>query len=195
MEYDQGSNAADLEALSRVLRGDREAYRLIVEKYRPVVLRLSRSYMKDEEEAEDAAQEIFLRAFRSLNRFKLDKSFLNWLYTIALNHLKSRYGKIRRLSETRAPMPADPPSAGRTPEEEHLHRETRRDIRRAVQALPSNLRDITVLYYLEELPVGAISEITGLGGENVKSRLHRARKKLREILEKTQPPEDYGGIM
>lgn len=184
----------DLDLVSRVLRGDTEAFRHLVEKYRPLVFRLCRSYMRDEEDAEDAAQEIFLRAYRSLNRFKLDKRFVNWLYAIALNHLKTRYGKINRLEVGKTALAADPPSPQRTPEEEHLRQETRRDIRAALVSLPPKLRDVTVLYYLEELPVAEIADITGLGTENIKSRLHRARKKLREYLEKTQPSAENGGI-
>jgi len=194
MNRDQDSNAADLEVVSRVMQGDTEAFSLIVEKYQSVVIRLCRSYMKDDEEAEDAAQEIFLRAFRSLARFRLDKRLITWLYSIALNHLKSRCGRLRRIREQNTPLKSEPPSPHKAPEESHLLEELRRDIRQALTALPVNLREVTVLYYLEELSVTDIPEITGLGAENIKSRLFRARKKLRELLEKTQPPGENGGI-
>ena len=195
MVEDPASNTRDLEAISRILRGDTEAFRIVVEKYQALILRLCRSYMKDEQEAEDAAQEIFLRAYRSLPGFKLNRKFKNWLYTIALNHLKTRYGRLRNLENRRRLLQNERPQPGRTPEEIHLREELRGEVREALAALPSNLKGVTLLYYLEELPVQDISEITGLGHEAVKSRLFRARRKLREHLEKTQPPGTNGGIV
>jgi len=194
MDEKRTSNAFDLEAVSLVLQGNTEAFRSIVEKYRPVILRLCRSYMKNIEEAEDAAQEIFLRAFKSLANFKLDKKFLNWLYTIAINHLKSRYAQIRRLEDHRKTIQNEPSREQPTPEEVSVREELKREIRTKITALPANLKEVTVLYYLEEMDVQDIAEVLGISRENVKSRLFRARKKLRVSLEKVQPEEQNNGI-
>jgi RNA polymerase sigma-70 factor (ECF subfamily) len=194
MNGEMSSNAADLEAVQQVLRGDTEAFRSIVDKYRPVVLRLCRSYMKNAEEAEDAAQEVFLRAYKSLSNFKLEKKFVNWLYTIAVNHLKSRYAKIKKLEDHKETLAEEPEGPGRTPEEASVRKEIRQEIRKAVASLPGNLKEVTVLYYLEEMEVADISEVLDISRENVKSRLFRARKKMRQILEKVQPKEDNTGI-
>jgi RNA polymerase sigma factor (sigma-70 family) len=194
MDENQSSNAYDLESVSRVLQGDTEAFRNIVEKYQPIVLRLCRSYMKNIEEAEDAAQEIFLRAYKSLSNFKLDKKFLNWLYTIAVNHLKSRYAKIRRFEEHKEMVRNEPVKEQQTPEELNVREELRKEIRNTIDSLPGNLKEVTVLYYLEEMDVQDITEILGISRENVKSRLFRARKKMRVFLEKMQPDDENRGI-
>ncbi len=194
MDEEKSSNDEDLAAVSRVLQGDTEDFRLIVEKYHSAVYRLCRSYMKNIEEAEDAAQEIFLRAFKSLSRFKLEKRFFTWLYTIAVNHLKSRYGKIRRIEEKRETLQDEPDRNPQTPEEKVLRKELQEEIRGAVELLPETLKEVTVLYYLEEMDVPDVSETLGISRENVKSRLFRARKKMRLSLEKVQPKEENGGI-
>jgi RNA polymerase sigma-70 factor (ECF subfamily) len=76
----------------------------------------------------------------------------------------------------------------------HEREELRIEIRSAIDDLPENLREITILYYLEEMSIEDVCEVTGLGKENVKSRLFRARKKLRDSLEKVQPNTDNEGI-
>ena len=88
------SERDELAAVSEVLRGNAQAFRLIVREYQDSVLRICRSYLKDPEEAEDAVQDIFLKVFKSLGTFKLEKRFRPWFYTITFNHLKFRYGRI-----------------------------------------------------------------------------------------------------
>jgi RNA polymerase sigma-70 factor (ECF subfamily) len=177
----------DVAAVARVLQGDTEAYRVLVEAYEPVVRRLAIKYLARSEDAEDAVQEIFVKAYRSLSSFRLDRRFLPWLYSVALNHLKTVYGKTRRIYdyETHHEVEHTGETGGATEDPAHIvaERAAAAEIRHAVNRLPESLRDVVVLYYLQEASVEDVQEALGLGRENVKSRLHRARKELRKLLD------------
>lgn len=170
------------------LSGASEAFRDLVKKYEKGVYYFCLSQTKRPEEAEDAAQEVFLRAFVSLKTFSLDKRFKTWLYTIAANHLRSRSrkalftaDKLRRAFFSGAGRPAgDPEGAARRNIESVI-------IRDAVLELPEKLCSPVYLYYLEDFSVGEICQALGLGVEAVKSRLFRGRHILREKLEELNP--------
>lgn len=176
-------NARDVSAVARVLQGDTEAYREIVSAYEPVVRHLAQKYLPREEDAQDAVQEIFLKAYRSLRKFDRERRFLPWLYSVALNHLKTVYRRTRRIQERETvhefPARGDAPD----PAERAVENAEQEQIRRAVDRLPDSLRDVVVLYYLQEASVEDVQAALGLGRENVKSRLFRARKRLRELLD------------
>jgi RNA polymerase sigma-70 factor (ECF subfamily) len=181
------TNDRDVAAVSRVLRGDNEAYRVLVEAYEPLVRRLAMKYLARSEDAEDAVQEIFVKAYRSLSSFRLDRRFLPWLYSVALNHLKTVYGKTRRIHDYETHHEVEPSgdmgAGSEDPARIVAQRAAAEEIRRAVHRLPESLRDVVVLYYLQEASVEDVQEALGLGRENVKSRLHRARKELRKLLD------------
>lgn len=182
MKDSAGRNDQDVAAVSRVLRGETEAYREIVTAYEPVIRRLAVKYLRRQEDAEDAVQEIFLKAYRSLRSFELSRRFLPWLYSVALNHLKTVYRRTRRIDDREVAEDVTG-EASDDPEQAALDRAAQAELRAAVDRLPQSLRDVVVLYYLQEAPVEDVQEALGLGRENVKSRLHRARKRLREILQ------------
>jgi RNA polymerase sigma-70 factor (ECF subfamily) len=187
----EGTGRADeLAAIGEVLRGNTDAFRLIVDRYKGLVLRLALSFLGNREEAEEAAQEIFLRAFRSLHRFSLDKKLLPWLYSIAVNHLRSAYGRLRRREDHVASVEIELAAGGESdPQRLVLDEMERSALRQAVDSLPATLREVIVLYYYEELRVETIGAVLNIGVENVKSRLFRGRQKLREILQKTATME------
>ena len=188
----EGTGRADeLAAIGEVLRGNTDAFRLIVDRYKGLVLRLALSFLGNREEAEEAAQEIFLRAFRSLHRFSLDKKLLPWLYSIAVNHLRSAYGRLRRREDHVASVEIELAAGGESdPQRLVLDEMERSALRQAVDSLPPTLREVIVLYYYEELRVETIGAVLNIGVENVKSRLFRGRQKLREILQKNATMED-----
>ncbi len=196
--WERAGRPDELAAIAEVLRGDRDAFRLVVDRYSRVVFRLSLSFLRDREAAEEAAQEIFLRAFRSLRRFNRDKPLLPWLYAIAVNHLRTAH---RRMTGQRERTAGDSERLPAAPETDPQHiavaEDDRRSVRRAVAALPPSLREPVILYYFEELSVEAISSILGIGAENVKSRLFRARRRLRQALRgaaTAQAPAGYTGV-
>jgi RNA polymerase sigma-70 factor (ECF subfamily) len=181
------SSVDDDDVVRRVLSGDREAYRALVAKYGTRVFSFCRSRMGSEEEARDAAQDVFIRAYSSLSGFNQSESFASWLFAIAANHVRTKFrliGSDRKKREAASielavSAPKDPAEdAERSMEAERL--------RRAVSALPVDLKGSVELYYFGELSVAETARVLGVGEEAVKSRLFRARKVLRNSLEGAQ---------
>ncbi len=178
--------AGDLLAIQRTLRGDRNAFAGIVERYTPLLYSLAFRTLGRGEEAEEAVQEIFLRAFRALPRFRLDRRFHPWLYTIALNYLRTvarrqrrRRGlRLVRLGEELEAV-ADPgpqPTAALELEDgERLAQE-------ALAGLPPLYREVFLLREVEGLSVHDTADTLGIPEGTVKIRLHRARRELAKRL-------------
>ena len=188
------SRNEDSEVAARVLSGDREAYRFLVEKYGARVLAFCRSRMNSEEDARDAAQDVFLRAFGSLASFRQGQSFSAWLFAIAGNHVRTRFrvfSSERRKSEAAGIEAAT--TAPKDPVDEVERALRGESLRRAVSALPADLRWPVELYYYAELSVAETARVLGLGEEAVKTRLFRARKSLRRSLNGEQPKRDSRG--
>ena len=189
---------ADLADIHRVLAGDSRAFRPIVERYADRVLAFCRSRRLNEDEAADLVQDVFLRAFRSLGSFRLGESFPSWLFAIAANRLRSR-GAKRSGEEKKVEAVAVEEATRETPDalseaEKAFEAE---EVRKAVASLPADQRSVVELYYFAELSVAEVTEVLGIGEEAVKSRLFRARKKLRSLLESgdsEQPRVAHGGI-
>ena len=183
---------ADLQCISKILRGDSDAFRGIVERHQRYLYRLAVTYLGQPEEAEDAVQEIFLRAFNALGSFQLGRRFKPWLVSIALNTLKTAYGRLRRSRERSQNTDQPVLDASDSPEDQVMAKQVRDSVRSAVVRLPKTLQSPVILYYLENMSVAEISESLEISVENVKSRLHRARKKLREILEADATADSSG---
>ncbi len=146
---------------------------------------LAARMLGDREEAADAVQEIFLRAYRALPRFRLGARFHTWLYTIALNWLRSRLRsrRSRRRIEARLPLP----DAGPDPGDVALDRESERLAAEALERLAPRYREPFVLRHSQELSIREIGEALGLPEGTVKVRLHRARLLLAKALERGAP--------
>lgn len=185
MDSDQVDEARILETVGRVLRGEVAAFEIIIKAYQGIVFRVCRSVLSNREDAEDAAQESFCRAFRLLRTFRLDKRFKPWIVSIALNTSRSFYRKRGRISANTSPVAPEEVQSSSSVEIEGERAILKESIRAAVQRLPARLRDTVILYYLEEFDVSDVAAALNIGKENVKSRLHRARGVLREILEKS----------
>ncbi|MCX7786633.1 MAG: sigma-70 family RNA polymerase sigma factor [Spirochaetes bacterium] len=182
---DREEDEEDVRLVHRVLTGDLQAYETLVRRHQRGVYFFCLASLNNREEAEDAAQEVFLRAYRSLKTFSLEKRFKTWLYAIAVNHLRSRWkkqnkGLIDRIKEY---FDGTPEIVGKDPETVAMEDIEEERIREAVQRLPENLRIVVMLYYFEELSVSEVAATLGIGEEGVKSRLFRARKLLRQSLE------------
>lgn len=186
----------DLQAVHLVLSGDGTAFRAIVERYGDRVLRFCRSRLGSEEEAADAAQDVFLRAYRSLASYRLGSSFPSWLFSIAANRIRTR-GRRLSVERDRIVRAAAEASAAQADDPElFAQRELEaEELRVAVAALPRDLRDCVQCYYFAELSVADCAVALGIGEEAVKSRLFRARGKLRKALERRQPRRGKAGIL
>ncbi len=154
--------------------------------------------MGDRAEAEDLAQEVFVQVFKAIGSFRGESKLSTWIYRIAVNLSKNRtkYLRVRHTSEQdelaaveeRAGLgdPNDAKNVGRIerPDEMMAGRETEQVVRRAILQLEPSFRECLVLRDVEDLSYEEIGQITGLPEGTVKSRIHRARSQLKEIVER-----------
>lgn len=186
----------DRRALERAAAGEPEAFARLVECHQERLLRVCQGFLHDPEEARDAAQEVFLKAFRKAGSYRPRGKVYTWLYRIAVNHClnKLRRRKIVRFlpfSGGREASPDDAPELEavdpRPGPPERLDARRRWEItRRALDALPEGQRAVVILAKLEGLSQRRTAEVLGITEGAVESRLFRALRKLETVLEKTQ---------
>jgi len=186
MDELQKEDFEDLGNISQVLAGRKEAFAPIIARYEKLMFKIAYNFLGKNAELEDAVQDIFLETYKSLPNFKLGKRFLPWLYSIALNVLRKRYRKVLKIRKIQTTL-----EQLEQPEPVHPYELVERNamqhqIRQAVHSLPANLKEIVVLFYMEDLKINEICAILNIGNENVKSRLFRARKKLKNLLTNVQ---------
>lgn len=170
--------------IQRILEGDIEVFSLLVSKYQNLVFTICSRVFDNKEEAEDIAQESFIKWFQSLKQFKGESKFSSWLYTITyntcLNHLK--YKKRQTSVEDIANI-ADHEIIEQDQIFAKLEQKEQTNlIQKALSKLELDEQMIIQLYYYEELPIKEISSILSLKIENIKIKLFRSRKKLFNIL-------------
>jgi len=182
----EASSLDDL--ILRARDGDDEAFRRIVDSWAPRVLAFMRSRLGSEEDALDATQEVFVRVWSALGRFRIGESFSPWLFSIAANLARSRWRSRFLDSKRTAAAAAELAVAPAADPSEEANDEIRaEELRRAVASLSPEFRRPVELYYFGGLDIRETAASLGLGEEAVKSRLFRARAKLRNALEKPQP--------
>lgn len=169
-------------AVEAVCAGDRGAFESIVDRYTGVLYSLAFRFTGRQEDAEDAVQEILLKAYDKLDRFESGRRFYPWLYAIAVNHLRNVRGKHRRRGDDQDLPYEDrvPTGEHRTPladpERELESREELSLVQRAIDSLPSTYREVLILRQIQELSVSEVAEILQMPDGTVKTNLHRARK-------------------
>lgn len=148
------------------------------------VLRIAYMYLRDRQRAEDAFQEVFLRAFRKYGTFRGDSRAKTWLVRITINVCKDmlRQSWLKRVVSGLFAEP-ERPGTGDRPDELVVLRDRNRLLWEEVLRLPHEFKDIVLLYYYEELETKDISRVLGVPEGTVRSRLHRAREMLRSTLE------------
>jgi RNA polymerase sigma-70 factor (ECF subfamily) len=179
----------DREYVARVKGGEAEAFSHLVNKYRKPILNLIYRYTGRADEAEDLAQEVFLRAFRGLAHFKAQAKFFTWLYRIAVNlclRVRQRSSRFIFQSLDREDETGMTGEKGQGPDEpqKELERQELQDkVRQAVMDLPDDQRIAVLLYRYHDLSYEDIAQVLNISMPAVKSRLHRARKALKDSLE------------
>jgi RNA polymerase sigma-70 factor (ECF subfamily) len=175
---------ADAELVSRARRGDADAFAGLVAAHQEMTFRTAYLVLGDAAEAEDAAQEAFVRAYRALDRFRDGEPFRPWLLRIAVNTARNRRRSAARRAglrlrvEANAAMDASAPSA----EAAVLAGERRRLLLEAVNALAPDDRLVIGARYFLDLPEAEIAVLAGVPRGTVKSRLFRARAKLAKAI-------------
>lgn len=170
--------------IQRILEGDIEVFSLLVSKYQNLVFTICSRVFDNREEAEDIAQESFIKCFQSFKQFKGESKFSSWLYTITyntcMNHLKY---KKRQTSVEDITNIADHEIIEQDQIFAKLEQKEQTNlIQQALSKLELDEQMIIQLYYYEELPIKEISSILSLKIENIKIKLFRSRKKLFNIL-------------
>ena len=187
---------SDLVLVRRVQRGDKSAFDLLVRKYQHKVVKLVLRYVRNPAEAEDIAQEAFIKAYRALPQFRGDSAFYTWMYRIAINTAKNSLASRDR-SPIRYDLDLTDPEESHsvqsrlqdpdTPEGMALTEEIRLIVNSAIDALPEELKTAIVLRELDGLSYEEIAAAMECPVGTVRSRIFRAReaidKRLREVFE------------
>lgn len=172
-------NAQDNDIIDLVLKGQQKAFAVLVERYQHYVYTLTLRYIPTQEEAEELAQDAFIKAYNSLSTFNRSSKFSTWLYIITrntcLSHLRKNNIRFDELNEEHTKLAED----GNNME----HRSEKEQLAKAINMLQQSERIILTLFYLQEQSIQEVSKITGDSVSNVKVKLYRARKRLKEILE------------
>ena len=180
----------DEQIVQRALSGDPEAFGEIVRRWERRIFALSFGMLGREEDARDATQETFLSAFRNLRGFRGEAKVSSWLHRIAVNQCITRQRRSRVRGETAFEDEGEnnagrfAASIDRSPARVAESREARAAVRRAVGALPADLRQVVVMKEFEELTFQEIADALELPLSTVKSRLYTAVRQLQMRLQK-----------
>jgi len=182
-------DVVEQEVIRRVVAGDRDAYRVLMERHLPAVLRVTMRITASEVDAEEAAQEAFLRAYVKLADFKGQSSFGTWVYRIAMNcSLNIVERRSRDLGWNAVEMDGEAGGANQvrsesvTPEQAVLDGESQVLRERAMQQLTPMERTAFVLRHMEDQPMNTIAEALGVPVNSAKQAVFRAVSKLRKEL-------------
>lgn len=178
---------ADRALVTAAAAGDRDAFDQLVGRYQGQVVNLARAMTGSDADVDDMAQEVFVRAWRSLPAFRGEAAFRTWLYGIALNVIRThraRRSKIRALFWTAPAESPDDPLERVRDEDAGIERKImmRDAIDRALKQLPAELREALILRDVQGLDYREIAEALGLPLGTVESRIFRARQRLRPLL-------------
>jgi RNA polymerase sigma-70 factor (ECF subfamily) len=177
----------DLDLVQRHRYGDGEAFAEVYRDYEGTVYNLALRMAGDPFDAADLTQEVFLRVYRHLGKFRGRSSLKTWIFRVALNHCRSRLGRRRppdlplTLPDGDEPRPLPDPRRG--PEERALAGDAARRVERALALLPIEFREAVVLRDLEEMSYEEIADVLDVRIGTVRSRIARGRQRLREALE------------
>lgn len=183
----------DLYYIEAVRKGNVQAFSMLVEKYRKMVYTLALKLMKRPEDAEELAQDTFIKAYQKLDTYEGKSKFSTWLYSITYNACISELRKRRidfksleeqRLSDQDEMRMHDYYSENKKEDQEKY-------LNLALSKLPEDDQVLVTLYYYEYQSMDEISEITGLTVSNIKVKIHRARKKMYSLLHEMLNEEIY----
>lgn len=172
--------SSDAAIVARVLRGDAEAFRELVERYRDQYARYALHMLGNREDAEEALQDAFTRAYRALPRCEDPERFGAWLFRILVN--RCRTAGTRRGRRARTFVADEAALLGASEEHPEDRAAWREEIDRALQRLRSEQREAFLLKYVEDMGYDEMSQLTGVGVSALKMRVMRACERLRDLL-------------
>ena len=182
----------DAELVKQILNGNNNAFRYLVANYQRLVLHVVGRVVQRQDEVEDICQDVFIKVFRKMERFRGESRLSTWIATIAYNTSISHVRKLARRGEQ---LYEDNPAVIALKHDETLNqksvekREAKEILMEMIESLPVNYRTVLTLFHLEEFSYKEIEEITGMPEGTIKSYLSRARKLLKGKLEKVVETE------
>jgi RNA polymerase sigma-70 factor (ECF subfamily) len=169
--------------IERVKGGDREAFGPLVDAHKDMVYTLCLRMLSSEADAEEAAQEVFIKAFRSISSFQAKSKFSTWLYRISYNHCISVIRKKVKMIDLVDEVPEGEPDEGEMNGLESLSAEERsRHLKMAIESLAETDAVVVTLFYYDELSLEEIAAVTGLSSSNIRVKLHRSRKLMYQVI-------------
>lgn len=181
----------DLYYINLIIEGNSNAFAVLVDRYKDLVFSLALKMVKNREEAEEVAQDTFIKVFKSLSQFKGDSKFSTWIYKVAYNTCLDRLKKNKReqhvvsIDEFNSNQIKSLDNALDSMEDE----ERAQAIQDCINLLPSDDAFLLTLFYFEEQSLEEIANVVNLTANNVKVKLFRSRKKLTTILKERLEPE------
>ncbi len=183
--------------VQRARRGDEAAWEALVRHHQDGVFRFAYLHLGDAAEAEDVAQETFLRAFRALERFDIQRPMRPWLLSIAANLARNRRRSLGRAwAALQRAVQREPEGVGLQPEHPGAETDSWRGqlLWQAMQGLSPTDRELLYLRYFMDLSIAEAAEATGVASGTVKSRTHRALERLRQVIVAEYPELDQEQI-
>jgi len=176
----------DQALVSNVLRGDRQAFILLIRQYERLVASMIRRVVKNDEECEELSQDVFIKVYDKLSEFNFESKLSTWIATIAYRHAINQYRKKKMLFQE---MPDDSSMERQfieqeTPESVVGDEDMDNYIHRLIEMLPANYKIVLTLYHIEHFSYEEIAAATGMPEGTVKNYLFRARNLLKEKVKK-----------
>ncbi|MBP1222047.1 RNA polymerase sigma factor [Flavobacterium sp. 1355] len=185
------SAISDQHYIDKILQGETNAFAVLVDRYKDMIFSLSLKMVRNREEAEEVAQDTFIKIFNSLSKFKGDSKFSTWIYKIAYNTCLDRLKKNKKedlnisIDEFSAHLIKTMDNALSALED----KERKQTIQNCLNLLPNDENFLLTLFYFEEQSLEEIGKIMSINANNVKVKLFRSRQKLAVILKKQLEPE------
>ncbi len=182
----------DTNLMLRIKNGDQQAFRELVERYKLSVLNLCLRFTNNKEDAEDLAQDVFIRIFQAAPGYEVKAAFTTWLYRITVNHCLNYQRRKKILHffpldhgkdsyhQSQRHLPDF--AAKERPDADFEKKEVQKYVQQAIQCLPENQKTVLILYRYHDLSYKEIAEVLDTTVSAVESRLHRAKENLRKKL-------------
>jgi RNA polymerase sigma-70 factor (ECF subfamily) len=187
----EGRRAEDHDLVESALRGNHEAFAMLVRQYQNLVASVAWRYGVRRDDIEDAVSEVFVKVYQGLHRYRPEHPFSTWLYRLAANHVLDRARRAHR-EKDRGEMPEQLPDRAPGAVEGLETQERASVVRAALEGLDPRYREALFLVYVEGLRVDEAARVLGVPEGTVKTRLMRGRQALKRLLERRHP-EHFGG--
>jgi len=190
----------DWEIVERIASGDKRLYEILIRRHNQKLYRAVRSFLKDEDDVEDAMQNTYLSAFEKLSQFQGRSQFSTWLIRIGINEALARLNQEKKRSLIYSGELSDrqfriiPDLETMNPETKTIHDEAKRLLEAAIDALPEKYRLVYMLREVEGLSLAETGECLDISESNVKIRLHRSKALLKDILFKNAGAREAFGF-